>query len=328
MAALASPDSGLGKVRAQYGRLAHVVSSLNHNTRELLLRERSEFLGAYRSHTYKIQSELRELRRRVAEEQSSQQKDEKVKQLTEDCDWFREEALSLDKKGVTLRSALHGLKEKLEVAEDDRCWLERELQRTRTGADLLRVALNKEPDQGMADTGMLESAFLQTTFQSSAELLGASANRLGRAAAQDVSGLEDRIGSERRAAFRLQREIDVHRRSTRPPTPECAALRDALIRSVAAVDRERLDRRDRALRASHRDTVSASTGTFGLAESASEDVPPDLTRFEVDKFTATDRVRVLEYFTAAAATRVVLARLVEADDGPQTPDSLDADGLR
>jgi hypothetical protein len=34
--------------------------------------------GAYRSHTYKIQSELRELRRRVAEEQSSQQKDEKV----------------------------------------------------------------------------------------------------------------------------------------------------------------------------------------------------------------------------------------------------------
>ena len=84
---------GLKVVHEQYEKLEHVVDNLNEKTRGLLLRERREFLAAYRAHTYKIQNELRELRRRVAEEQSSQQKDEKVKQLKEDCDWFRQEAL-------------------------------------------------------------------------------------------------------------------------------------------------------------------------------------------------------------------------------------------
>ena len=135
---------GLKVVHEQYEKLEHVVDNLNEKTRGLLLRERREFLAAYRAHTYKIQNELRELRRRVAEEQSSQQKDEKVKQLKEDCDWFRQEALELDAKSATLRTDLHGLKDRLEVAEDDRNWLLKELTRTKMQTDLLRSALDAQ----------------------------------------------------------------------------------------------------------------------------------------------------------------------------------------
>lgn len=135
---------GLKVVHEQYEKLEHVVDNLNEKTRGLLLRERREFLAAYRAHTYKIQNELRELRRRVAEEQSSQQKDEKVKQLREDCDWFRQEALELDAKSATLRGDLHGLKDRLEIAEDDRNWLLKELTRTKMQTDLLRGALDAQ----------------------------------------------------------------------------------------------------------------------------------------------------------------------------------------
>ena len=117
-------------VHEQFEKLEHVVDNLNEKTRGLLLRERREFLAAYRAHTFKIQNELAELRKRVAEEQSSQQKDEKVKQLRDDCDWFRQEALDLDAEGSSLRDELHSLKDRLEQSEDDRNWLLKELTRT------------------------------------------------------------------------------------------------------------------------------------------------------------------------------------------------------
>ena len=50
---------GLKVVHEQYEKLEHVVDNLNEKTRGLLLRERREFLAAYRAHTYKIQNELR-----------------------------------------------------------------------------------------------------------------------------------------------------------------------------------------------------------------------------------------------------------------------------
>ena len=157
---------GLKVVHEQYEKLEHVVDNLNEKTRGLLLRERREFLAAYRAHTYKIQNELRELRRRVAEEQSSQQKDEKVKQLKEDCDWFRQEALELDAKSATLRTDLHGLKDRLEVAEDDRNWLLKELTRTKMQTDLLRSALDAQTsDTKTADVVEAERRAEEAVFE-------------------------------------------------------------------------------------------------------------------------------------------------------------------
>ena len=75
--AASEPVRGMRVVAEQYEKLEHVVGSLNSKTRDLLLRERKEFLAAYRAHSFRIQDELQELRAKVQAEQSSSRKDEK-----------------------------------------------------------------------------------------------------------------------------------------------------------------------------------------------------------------------------------------------------------
>ena len=69
--AASEPVRGMRVVAEQYEKLEHVVGSLNSKTRDLLLRERKEFLAAYRAHSFRIQDELQELRAKVQAEQSS-----------------------------------------------------------------------------------------------------------------------------------------------------------------------------------------------------------------------------------------------------------------
>ena len=128
-------------VRDQYGKLDAVVSSLNATTRSLLLRERREFLAAYRAHTFQMHDELRVLRSRIADEQSSQQKDEKVRRLTVDAEWFRKEAFALDERRGRLAKELQALKERLQIVGDDRAWLVREFEKTRNLTAHLRIQL-------------------------------------------------------------------------------------------------------------------------------------------------------------------------------------------
>ena len=112
--AASEPVRGMRVVAEQYEKLEHVVGSLNSKTRDLLLRERKEFLAAYRAHSFRIQDELQELRAKVQAEQSSTRKDEKVRRLKEDCDWFRREALRLDEEGTKMTQELHKLKTQLD----------------------------------------------------------------------------------------------------------------------------------------------------------------------------------------------------------------------
>ena len=135
---------GMSMVHEQYGKLNEVVKNLNEKTKGLLMKERSEFLAAYRAHTYKVQRELKALRQRVAEEESSLQKDEKVKRLREDCEWYRREALQLDERTTVLKRELRELKEELEVFEDDRNWLVKQLKASKTQTELLRAALDSQ----------------------------------------------------------------------------------------------------------------------------------------------------------------------------------------
>ena len=139
--AASEPVRGMRVVTEQYEKLEHVVGSLNSKTRDLLLRERKEFLAAYRAHSFRIQDELQELRAKVQAEQSSTRKDEKVRRLKEDCDWFRREALRLDEEGTKMTQELHKLKTQLDDSERDRSWLLNELARTQTTTELLAVKI-------------------------------------------------------------------------------------------------------------------------------------------------------------------------------------------
>lgn len=124
----ASPRA-LDGVRSTYERLSVVVDNLNVKTRMLLQKERAEFLAAYRAHTYKVQRELETLRERVKEEESSQQKNQKVRRLQDDREWYRKEALSLDEAVTASKEQLSSTRIRLEVQEEDRNWLVRRRRR-------------------------------------------------------------------------------------------------------------------------------------------------------------------------------------------------------
>ena len=225
---------GMSMVHEQYGKLNEVVKNLNEKTKGLLMKERSEFLAAYRAHTYKVQRELKALRQRVAEEESSLQKDEKVKRLREDCEWYRREALQLDERTTVLKRELRELKEELEVFEDDRNWLVKQLKASKTQTELLRAALDSQRMAEESELAEPPSAFspargggapaggaglppaLQHLAKGGAVTLGPPANHLNTrfsnvASVPSFDGL--RAKHSARAVNSLQRELTNMKRS-------------------------------------------------------------------------------------------------------------------
>jgi len=72
--------------RENASRLLSVADSLNERMRGLLEKEKEEFIAAYRAHTRKVQEDLAKLRQRVAEEEESLHRDEKVRRLQHERD--------------------------------------------------------------------------------------------------------------------------------------------------------------------------------------------------------------------------------------------------
>ena len=130
--------------REQASKLREVVLNLNEKMNALLEQEKAEFLAAYRAHTKKIQEDLTRLRARVAEEEASFRKDEKVRQLQGDRDRFRSDALVLDAQTLAMKKQLVEMKTNLEVLEDDRNFLVRQLRRAKQNNDAVRAELTGE----------------------------------------------------------------------------------------------------------------------------------------------------------------------------------------
>jgi len=114
--------------RENASRLLSVADSLNERMRGLLEKEKEEFIAAYRAHTRKVQEDLAKLRQRVAEEEESLHRDEKVRRLQHERDTFRAQALALDAGNSQLSKDLETIRSKLEVLEDDRNFLVRQMK--------------------------------------------------------------------------------------------------------------------------------------------------------------------------------------------------------
>ena len=223
-------------------KLEHVVGSLNSKTRDLLLRERKEFLAAYRAHSFRIQDELQELRAKVQAEQSSTRKDEKVRRLKEDCDWFRREALRLDEEGTKMTQELHKLKTQLDDSERDRSWLLNELSRTQTTTELLAVKIadaeaqrNAPPTPEPEDDGDDDDSApvvvlsprerLRREREEKAEIAKRRKQKV-----QVAHQVADRI----KECERYERQIAEERDRVRPPTEESRLLQTEFLEAVLA----------------------------------------------------------------------------------------------
>jgi hypothetical protein len=133
--------SGLGRVQELHGQLTGVVGSLSGKVAELLKKQEEEFLAAYRAHVFNVQKELQDLRAKVRNAELALQRDKTIRQLTQERDWFRKEALRLDAYSTAMRKEIKFMEEKIEAIEEDRGWLEKQLKGSKKQSKLLRTEL-------------------------------------------------------------------------------------------------------------------------------------------------------------------------------------------
>eukprot|EP01029_Cantina_marsupialis_P000053 TRINITY_DN1004_c0_g1_i1.p1 TRINITY_DN1004_c0_g1~~TRINITY_DN1004_c0_g1_i1.p1 ORF type:complete len:282 (-),score=75.98 TRINITY_DN1004_c0_g1_i1:445-1290(-) len=134
-------NSGLQRVKGLHSQLRDVVGSLNSKVASVLQKQEQDFLAAYRAHMYNVQKELQTLRAKVDEAELEMKKNDKIRKLESERDWYRKEALRLDGFTTTIQKELQFMKEKLESIEDDRSWLEKQLKTSKKQNKLLKAEL-------------------------------------------------------------------------------------------------------------------------------------------------------------------------------------------
>jgi len=128
---LAAEIPEMRKVVELHDKLNLVAGSLSLKVGDVLKKQENEFLAAYRAHMYNVQKELQDLRNKVENAEFELQKDEKIKSLTQERDWFRTEALRLDTFGTALRKEVSLQKERIEELDNDRDWLRNQLKQAK-----------------------------------------------------------------------------------------------------------------------------------------------------------------------------------------------------
>ena len=124
-----------------HSQLTGVVSTLSDKVTDVMKQQEDEFLSAYRAHMYTVQKELQELRNKVRSAEVSLQRDETIKTLTQERDWFRKEALRLDTVSTSMKKELKYMEEKVQCIEEDRKWLEKQLKTSKKQGKLLKSEL-------------------------------------------------------------------------------------------------------------------------------------------------------------------------------------------
>jgi chromosome segregation ATPase len=99
----------LGKVRDEYGRLVEVVRAFGGKVDIMVEKQRIEYMQAYENHMQDVQKELYFLREKVNEIANDLTKEEKIKSLEADQQFYRNETLSLDSSNNELRKKLRML---------------------------------------------------------------------------------------------------------------------------------------------------------------------------------------------------------------------------
>jgi len=74
---------------------------------------------------YTVQRELQAWRDKADATRLKQERDARVERLTEECEWFRKEALRLNKFTHALKRDLQAVRGQLSAVEEDRSFLER-----------------------------------------------------------------------------------------------------------------------------------------------------------------------------------------------------------
>lgn len=108
-------------------KLNDLISNLEEKVKKNLERQENEFFFAYRSHMSKVQADLKELKKKIDEEEKISKRNEKILKLEKDLLFFQNEAQTLSNKLSEKAKENSKLKENLMILRSEKLFLENKL---------------------------------------------------------------------------------------------------------------------------------------------------------------------------------------------------------
>ena len=98
----------------------------------VLRKHEADFLNVYRGHMFNVQKEMRLLKEKASEEENKRRRDEELVKMEQERDWFRNEAVRLDKICKEYKKSVEKWKNKADALEEDRKFLEEQVLAAKT----------------------------------------------------------------------------------------------------------------------------------------------------------------------------------------------------
>ena len=138
-------------VKENYSKLQASISALGSKVSATLQKQETEFLMAYRTHMRNVQKDFETLRHEIDEKEKAIENNVLVKHIEKERDWYKREALHLDKVLLKLKKRETMLTEKVEELDQDRTWLSNQLKVVMKQKNMLENRLNEIGDNSDGD---------------------------------------------------------------------------------------------------------------------------------------------------------------------------------
>ncbi|CAD8086027.1 unnamed protein product [Paramecium sonneborni] len=112
------------EIERDYNKLQDIIDNLQGKVDKIIKSQEDDFMIAYKEQMTEVQKELKAMKRKIDEEALRQKADEKKRILEEERDYFREEALRLDKLCQEQLRTIEELKFKLKITLEEKQYYE------------------------------------------------------------------------------------------------------------------------------------------------------------------------------------------------------------
>ncbi|CAD8175105.1 unnamed protein product [Paramecium pentaurelia] len=112
------------EIERDYNKLQDIIDNIQGKVDKIIKSQEDDFMIAYKEQMAEIQKELKAMKRKIDEEALRQKADEKKRILEEERDYFREEALRLDKLCQEQSRTLEEIKFKLKITQEEKQYYE------------------------------------------------------------------------------------------------------------------------------------------------------------------------------------------------------------
>eukprot|EP00347_Sterkiella_histriomuscorum_P002600 403367516 len=139
-------DEGLPKsaeINQTHAKLNELVTDLGTKISEVIKDHENDFFVAFKNKMYAIMKEMRELKEKASSERHKAKQEARLINLEKERDWFRREALKLDKMCKDHKRILNKLKATLENIEEDRDFFQEQLFNAKKVNKALLMELEK-----------------------------------------------------------------------------------------------------------------------------------------------------------------------------------------